>query len=488
MRHIRKFGGLLLITLMLLCVRGLGQEYVGTSSNRPSLSTSPRLLVGNILYETDTAAWRVWTGTAWVQAASIAPVGPLRVATSATRPTITNTPRLLVGDKLFESDTGVFRIWDGTEWKVLTFPGGSGETENAITQEDEFTVAGQFVKAADASGRETEPATCKEVDGVFSCGDGETAGSIELLIPDDDVADPAEAFVALGPDADGDWAVRGYGEEGSTKLLLATALDAYGDVTALWASGSCSGYLKSDGTCDTPSGGSEFDVFDRTVAQGIDEFLSVGVGNQGLYGVGSWNWLASGCIIGSHYTDSSLNRPGQVGLLRDTSGTCRIYLPLGEYDSTFPRLGNSANWEIRLAFNARYISDDSHKTYIAGLMYDASNNYGFYMRRQGGTDSNWQFVASKSGTTATGDTGISLGTGFLTLRIRSTAAGTIRMSVAQSTGDFGTEQTVCASGCDITFSPVDYQGYAPVFMITTDGAYNTGIGVDYVAYRVEVSR
>lgn len=28
----------------------------------------------------------------------------------------------------------------------------------------------------------------------------------------------------------------------------------YADVAALWASGSCSGYLKSDGTCDTPSG------------------------------------------------------------------------------------------------------------------------------------------------------------------------------------------------------------------------------------------
>lgn len=204
MRHIRKFGGLLLITLMLLCVRGLGQEYVGTSSNRPSLSTSPRLLVGNILYETDTAAWRVWTGTAWVQAASIAPVGPLRVATSATRPTITNTPRLLVGDKLFESDTGVFRIWDGTEWKVLTFPGGSGETENAITQEDEFTVAGQFVKAAAGSGRATEPSTCYEDANGLHCGDGETPGAIAFLY--DDAAaldDPDEGYGRFGVSSTG---------------------------------------------------------------------------------------------------------------------------------------------------------------------------------------------------------------------------------------------------------------------------------------------
>ena len=32
----------------------------------------------------------------------------------------------------------------------------------------------------------------------------------------------------------------------------------YGTVTALWASGACSGYLKSDGTCDTPSGSATY--------------------------------------------------------------------------------------------------------------------------------------------------------------------------------------------------------------------------------------
>jgi hypothetical protein len=28
----------------------------------------------------------------------------------------------------------------------------------------------------------------------------------------------------------------------------------YGDITALWASGSCTGYLYSDGTCSSPGG------------------------------------------------------------------------------------------------------------------------------------------------------------------------------------------------------------------------------------------
>lgn len=386
----------------------------------------------------------------------------------------------------------------------------SGSSPTAVTQADEFTAAGQFAKAAAGSGRATEPSTCYEDANGLHCGDGSAAGQFDVKNQSGAaLLEPGSGYSGYGASSTGSPLFR---TNGQPTLSIATAASAIGDGAMVVGDGGANGIKASTltgvlkassgvpsvvtGTAsdcvkvDGSSGacGGSADIFSRTVAEGIDEFLSVGVGNQGLYGVGSWNWLASGCIIGSQYTDSSLNRPGQVGLLRDTSGTCLMYLPLGEYNSTFPRLGNSANWEIRLAFNARAISDDSHKTYIAGLMYDASNNYGFYMRRQGGTDSNWQFVASKSGTTATGDTGISLGTGFLTLRIRSTAAGTIRMSVAQSTGDFGTEQTVCASGCDITFSPVDYQGYAPVFMITTDGAYNTGIGVDYVAYRVEVSR
>jgi hypothetical protein len=45
---------------------------------------------------------------------------------------------------------------------------------------------------------------------------------------------------------------------------------AYGDVTALFGSGSCSGYLKSDGTCSTPSGGgSAFTGSTATSATGI---------------------------------------------------------------------------------------------------------------------------------------------------------------------------------------------------------------------------
>jgi len=41
-------------------------------------------------------------------------------------------------------------------------------------------------------------------------------------------------------------------------------IDAYTTITALWASGACSGYLKSDGTCDLPTG---FDLLTDTSPQ-----------------------------------------------------------------------------------------------------------------------------------------------------------------------------------------------------------------------------
>lgn len=62
---------------------------------------------------------------------------------------------------------------------------------------------------------------------------------------------------------------------GAGTLTIGTTLDgilrgtgsgfttaAYSNIVALWASGACSGYLKSDGTCDTPAGGSTYTAGD----------------------------------------------------------------------------------------------------------------------------------------------------------------------------------------------------------------------------------
>jgi hypothetical protein len=51
------------------------------------------------------------------------------------------------------------------------------------------------------------------------------------------------------------WATLGTGIVKNTITTGALSDAGYSDVVSLWASGSCSGYLKSDGTCATPGGG-----------------------------------------------------------------------------------------------------------------------------------------------------------------------------------------------------------------------------------------
>lgn len=63
-------------------------------------------------------------------------------------------------------------------------------------------------------------------------------------------AAPGGSNYLLNFDADGTGAWTNPSTLGGDDLGSAT----YSTVTTLWASGSCSGYLKSDGTCDTPSG------------------------------------------------------------------------------------------------------------------------------------------------------------------------------------------------------------------------------------------
>jgi len=61
------------------------------------------------------------------------------------------------------------------------------------------------------------------------------------------------AILTLGS-SNQNWATLGTGIVKNTTTTGALSDAAYADVVGLWASGSCSGYLKSDGTCSTPGG------------------------------------------------------------------------------------------------------------------------------------------------------------------------------------------------------------------------------------------
>jgi hypothetical protein len=114
----------LLAVLILACSALCAQDYVATSTTRPSLTTISTLRIGSSLFETDTGFWRIWTGLAWAQANAVVPDGPFFVSTYALRPTLTNTPRLRTGDKLFATDNGLFYIWSGSAWVQIVTPGG----------------------------------------------------------------------------------------------------------------------------------------------------------------------------------------------------------------------------------------------------------------------------------------------------------------------------------------------------------------------------
>jgi hypothetical protein len=148
-----------LISIFLLACGLSAQDYVVTSSSRPSLTTHPLLLIGASLYETDTALWRIWTGAAWAQANSVVPDGPFFVATSSTRPSLTSNPLLRIGDKCFESDTGYFRIWTGSAWALLNAPGETiacaaapGDTTGSFRQQCQVASTGALWTCNNAAG------------------------------------------------------------------------------------------------------------------------------------------------------------------------------------------------------------------------------------------------------------------------------------------------------------------------------------------------
>jgi len=396
---------------------------------------------------------------------------------------------------------------------------------NIPTLSSEFTVAGQIPKAVTSSGRVMEPSTCKEVGGVFSCGSGTSPGQVDVKNQTGStLEEPASGMSGYGASStgaplfrtnggstvelattgsvvtaaatigDGKLVVGSGGSRGVAASSLTGVVKAssgtpsaagYSDVTALWASGSCSGYLKSDGTCDTPSGGSSYDVFDRTVAQDIDDFISRGPSTSGTYGMGKWNWAATNCYFGNPPTDH--NRPGIIGPSIDSAGSCKLEVPAGEYLGGFGDLTQLAVWEVRFAFKS-YFGSDGHSSYKIGLFNDLTNGYGVYLRFLKGTDTNWTWVGSKSGSTVTRDSGVSHTTAWLTVRVRSTTAGTWLLSIANGTGNFGTEVSMCASGCDMTFTPQTYTGYGPAFVVTSDGSSTAILNIDYVAYKATVSR
>lgn len=111
------------LLLLLFCAAASAQDYVAASTARPSLTSHPRLLISASLFESDTGLWRIWTGAAWAQANAIVPDGPFHVAANAAAcPTTSTVPLLMIGNKCFATNSGLFYVWTGAAWVLLAAP------------------------------------------------------------------------------------------------------------------------------------------------------------------------------------------------------------------------------------------------------------------------------------------------------------------------------------------------------------------------------
>jgi hypothetical protein len=124
-------------------------------------------------------------------------------------------------------------------------------------------------------------------------------------------------------------------------------------------------------------------------------------------------------------------------------------------------------------------------------LYDQGNievpGNGWWLRYVAGTDAAFVYENRAGGTSTIAESGVAPGTSsWYTLRIRSTAAGTVKMSVAADNGAFSTEKTICASGCDISAS-LPTATLSPFFQIVSSSGSQNMI-VDMFAAQMEVAR
>lgn len=205
--------------------------------------------------------------------------------------------------------------------------------------------------------------------------------------------------------------------------------------------------------------------------------------------LGDLSWFkanASVCSATSNIDYTDYSHPGNLRLLVD-SNYCAIDLTGDGGTPMLAGLGSSSPWEFRYTFKLTSLLNMKVRV---GL-YDQGNTEvpgnGWWLRYVAGTDAAFVYENRAGGTSATTGSGVAPGTSsWYTLRIRSTAAGIVKMSVATDNGAFSAEKTICSSGCDISAS-VPTATLSPFFQIVSTSGYRNMI-VDMFAAQMEVAR
>ena len=221
-----------------------------------------------------------------------------------------------------------------------------------------------------------------------------------------------------------------------------------------------------------------------------EEFMAASSG-QGT--IGNHGWTSSN-IHGSNplTANQSLSAWPNLGILRINAGNSApgagdglTLMMGGSPASTLGALGSQANWGFMWIFALGSASDIRARFGVAGgalSVVDPVNSFGVRLDTNAGDTANYSFyVKGASGNDVTADSGIAADTGFHSLLVYSTAAGTIRMSL-----DGGAEKTFCASGCDGTVA-VPTAGVTPFAQCVTDTTASKACDLDAFKFKARVA-
>lgn len=283
------------------------------------------------------------------------------------------------------------------------------------------------------------PAMAGQLQGSFAVDDNASPERLYFCGADDGTDCTAPIRLASFSEITG-----GLSDPGSNGIVKRTALNTtdvagYEDIIPLFDSGSCEGYLKSDGTCDTPAGGAD-PVTDYEFFEDFD------TGNVTSGSVGKNNWT-----IGGGTTTRQVAESGVPGIIRRASGTsggtnALLYTPSILNSGFLPAESFDMTWRIRLNVN------DSNTVVRLGANCDNSlfsnnppNNWiGF---EKAAADTTWFGVTrSANGTPTRQDTTQSTSTSWVKLRIRRVDASTIGFQV-NSTSEVTITATIPTTGC-----------------------------------------
>lgn len=191
---------------------------------------------------------------------------------------------------------------------------------------------------------------------------------------------------------------------------------------------------------------------DPTQFCAVEEFAASGVGNGSLGWLG-WGVGGTGSAL-ANYQLASVSP--NLGTIRVTTGSTvasdleSVFLDGSNAISPIGVLGGKANWQMDFWFKLNTTGTTRFRVGAGDSKNTAAASNGIFLRYDTSlTDTTFKFETRAGGTPTTVDTTIAADTAWHHVRIRSTAAGTILMTLYDATGSVQKAESsvACATTC-----------------------------------------